>query len=293
MTLPNFLIIGQMKAGTTSLHAYLRQHPQIFMPALKETRFFCARVDDPTRPTWNRKGLPATLAEYEELFAVATPQTIAIGEASPEYLHNENAAPQIKRYLGDVKLIASLRRPSDRVYSNYLMRRRMGREHRDFATAFRDDYLGAGAVRESTFEELKVYYDLFGSELIKVIRFDGLARDPVATVQDLFSFLNVDKFEPNTTERFNEGGLWKSESLGKLSTSIRANRVLMDRLKRILPKRAWKMLKGLHSANLAKPPALSDELRADVDRLFGEDTRRVQDLIRLDLSDWIPRDRRG
>jgi len=90
MTLPNFIIIGQMKAGTSSLHAYLRQHPDVFMPDVKELRFFSEvisetgrlRIDDDYRRTRISAGMPVTFNEYERLFDAATGQK-ALGVATP------------------------------------------------------------------------------------------------------------------------------------------------------------------------------------------------------------------
>ncbi len=148
MTLPNFIIIGQMKAGTSSLHAYLRQHPDIFMPDVKELRFFSEvisdegdrlRIDDDYRSRRISAGMPVTFDEYERLFDAATGQK-ALGEASPGYLNRERAAPQIKKFIPDVRLIVSLRRPSDRVYSHFQMDKRAGRTKGNFAEMFRDSF---------------------------------------------------------------------------------------------------------------------------------------------------------
>ena len=287
MTLPNFVIIGQMKAGTTSLHAYMRQHPQIFLPTLKEARFFSERIDDPTRPSWNTKGLPATLEEYEKLFEPATSE-IAIGEASPEYLQSVHAAPQIKRYLPNARLIVSLRRPTDRLYSSYLMARRNGREEREFEDVFRERRVNGLDAGTSVYESLKRYCDLFGRSQIQAIRFDDLADQVDATLQVLFRFLGVDAdFRPDTSKIYNEGGVWRSRTLGNVATAIFSNRPLMARLKRLAPSRVWRVAKKVHNGNIVRAPAMTAEMRHEVSAFFREDTLKVQELVGLDLSDWL------
>jgi hypothetical protein len=287
MTLPNFLIIGQMKAGTSSLHAYLRQHPQIFMPSIKEARFFNTRIDDPTRREWKQKGMPVTLEEYEQLFDSVTDE-IAIGEASPQYLQSEHAPPQIKRTLPDVRLIVSLRRPADRLYSMYLMLNRIGREKRDFASAFHAGKASGGFASEMTCDGLKRYYDAFGASKLKAIKFEELIKRAQTTLEDVFEFLEVDRdIRPNTSDVFNEGGVWKSPILGRVTTGISGNLLLMQRLKRLVPSRMWNLAKRLQTANVAKAPALTPELRHEITAHFREDTLRVQNLVGLDLSDWL------
>lgn len=145
MTLPNFIIIGQMKARTSSLHAYLKQHPEIFMPAVKEQRFFSEvisdagdrlLIDESYSRTRVKHGMPVTFEEYERLFAAASGQK-ALGEASPGYANRERAAVQIKKFIPDVRLIVSLRRPSERLYSYFQINKRAERVDGDFASAFR------------------------------------------------------------------------------------------------------------------------------------------------------------
>jgi hypothetical protein len=287
MTLPNFLIIGQMKAGTTSLYAYLRPHPQIFMPEIKEARFFNASIDDPTRPSWVKKGLPASLAEYEKLFDPVTDE-VAIGEASPQYLQSELAAPQIKRCLPNVRLIVSLRRPSDRLYSLHLMMQRVGQENRDFATAFREDRGDRKREGSSTYDALKRFYELFDRSHIEAIRFEDLKTQTERCVNRVYAFLGVDtQINPVPLSIHNEGGVWKSPKLGKVVTSIRGNFLLKARLKRVIPARAWAYTKRKANQNIVKAAPLSAEMRHEVSSWFREDTLKVQDLTGLDLSDWL------
>ena len=112
MTMPNFLIVGAQKAGTTSLHYYLKQHPQIYMSLRKEPHFFEGMHWDFYRP--GRIMLPVTdLADYQALFEGVTDEK-AIGEASASYLYSPKAPTLIKRSIPDARLIAILRNPADR-----------------------------------------------------------------------------------------------------------------------------------------------------------------------------------
>src|SRR3989344_7184694 len=105
MRLPNFLIIGATKAGTTSLHHYLGQHPDIFVAPTKETNFFAQ--ESALCFTGRTVSLPE---EYAAQFAAATTQK-AIGESSPAYLAVPLAPERIARMLPHAKLIVILRNP--------------------------------------------------------------------------------------------------------------------------------------------------------------------------------------
>lgn len=105
--LPNFLIVGAARAGTTSLYYYLKQHPDVFMSPKKEIDFF--DVD---------KNFEKGLDWYERYFEGYTGQK-AIGEASPLYMYLEKVPKRIAKVIPDVKLIFILRNPVDRAYSHY------------------------------------------------------------------------------------------------------------------------------------------------------------------------------
>ena len=122
MIMPNFLLIGAAKAGTSSLYGYLKQHPQIYMSPIKEPRFFALEgetlnFNGPTRGI-NQTSIN-TLEAYSQLFQKVTTEK-AIGEASTIYLSSPKAPERIKHYLPDVKLIAILRDPSERAFSSYM-----------------------------------------------------------------------------------------------------------------------------------------------------------------------------
>ena len=137
MIMPNFLIVGAAKAGTTALHEYLQQHPQIYMTPTKETNFFAF---EGVELNFQGKGDEALkefsitdLATYQAQFAGIQEET-AIGEACPSYLYVPEAATKIKKYIPQVRLIIILRNPVERAYANFLHVIRDDREtHQDFA----------------------------------------------------------------------------------------------------------------------------------------------------------------
>ena len=136
MSMPNFLIIGAAKSGTTSLYAYLEQHPQAYLSPKKEPEFFSyeGREVDFNGPKGEEQAnhgikqhITANIEEYRALFRGASDEK-AIGEASTMYLYSPQAPSRIKHYIPKVKLIAIFRNPVDRAYSTFSYLTLQGRE---------------------------------------------------------------------------------------------------------------------------------------------------------------------
>src|SRR5690348_12453358 len=112
MTLPNFIVIGPPKTGTTSLNSYLKQHPQIFMCPIKEPGFFMLE-GEPLASDRPAGGYSITnLADYQKLFEGVKKQT-AIGEASTQYFYSQKAATRISHYVPGARLVTILRDPAE------------------------------------------------------------------------------------------------------------------------------------------------------------------------------------
>ena len=285
-TVPNFLIIGAHKAGTSSLHRYLQQHPEVFLPALKEPRFFSYDPDgsdvEPSPYAWGPRLHPVrTWNDYLDLFAPVTTQR-AVGEASPCYLNHPRSPGRIRQALPDVRLIVSLRDPVDRAYSGYLMAVRDIGETRSFAdtiggerTAWHDNLAYYAPCRR--------YLECFPRARMKFVRAEALNAQPAAVLEDLFAFLEVDPaFAPDTSRQFNTGGVPRSRRLQRV-----LNHRYVRRLRPYVPAVFRNTLKPLRQANLREPPRLDTETRARLIERLRDDILRLQDLLDMDLSDWL------
>ena len=178
MTLPNFLIIGAMKSGTTALYYYLAQHPQVYMSPVKEPNFFCSEGQA------SREDTVARLETYQGLFKDVSDEKV-IGEASHCYLYEPEAAVRIQQYLPDAKFVAVLRDPVDRAYSHFLHMVRNGTEPlTDFAQALREEEVGAHRERSPQdyigrglyYDQLKRYFDTFGQDQVRVYLYEDLSE---------------------------------------------------------------------------------------------------------------------
>ncbi|MCC6454639.1 MAG: sulfotransferase [Caldilineaceae bacterium] len=287
MTLPNFIIIGVAKGGTTSLYHYLDQHPQVFMSPIKETNFFACEEAHAERRT-GEKHPPnppyfraKTLQEYEALFAGVSGE-IAIGEASPRYFACPTTARRIHDCIPEVKLVASLRNPADRAFSGFLMRVRKGRAALDIPERLTSE---SHHVKEGFYyNQLKRYFDVFPKEQIKICLFEEFKEDPARVVQDLFKFLGVDTNHVlDTSIRHNPGAIPKNRLLNRLFY----HPALISMAKSVLPESMQGLAKRVTQQNLKSPPEFPPDLRAELLQLYRADILNLQDLLNRDLSIWL------
>jgi hypothetical protein len=285
MTLPNFVMIGVAKAGTTSVSRYLDQHPQIFMCPIKATNFF--GYEDARNWQWTEEGDPPllrnfrvrTFEEYEAMFTGAS-GALAVGEVSPQYFRCPTAAQRIRESIPNAKLILSLRNPADRAFSGFLMRTRRGAPVKDFHKELTPQ---SSHVKEGFYyRRLKRYLDLFPRDQIKIYLFEDFKKDAAKIVAELYDFLGVDtSFKLDTSVRHNPGAVPKIRFLNRLFYNPTLTRIA----KSMLPDLKG-TLKNVRQMNLSKAPKLPADLRADLLNLYREDILELEGLLDRDLSVW-------
>lgn len=293
MTLPNFLIIGAQKSGTTSLYYYLKQHPQIYMSPEKEPHFFTYEGGEPVFDGPGRGWVtPITdLEEYQRLFRDVSNEA-AVGEASPSYIYFEKAVRRIRHHVPGVKLIAILRDPAERAYSNFLHAVRSGREPLDdFEQALNeeearinDNWGPVWHYRRKGFYyvQLKRYFEAFDRNQINVYLYEDLEADPVRLSQRIFDFLDVDyAFVPDFLERQNVSGVPRNRVLRSVLTKASAATPVV---KDYVPRR---LRRYIGNKMLTKPPRLSPETRQRLIEVYRDDILKLQRLIQRDLTSWL------
>jgi hypothetical protein len=290
--LPNFIVIGAAKAGTTALYWYLAEHPEIFMSPMKETNFFAYGLDAQGRLLYGDPDVHRfpvrSLADYERLFSAAGGSR-AVGEASPIYLECPQAAGRIRALLPKARLICSLRHPVDRAYSDYQMYiRRRGKRldpERDLTAA------SAWARPDSRWmqlgryhEQLKRYLDAFPREQIHVLLFDDMRRDALQAVQDVYRFLGVQPgFTPDLDAPHNVGGVPGSRLLEGLFTS----RAVRAAIEPWIPVGFANWMRRLRTKNMRPAPPLPAELRNELTSHFRDDIRCTEQLVGRNLGHWL------
>lgn len=287
MTLPNFIVIGVAKAGTTSYFRYLDQHPQIYMCPIKGSNYF--GYEDACDWRWDDEGAAPLLQnfhvtsfeEYEKLFAGVTDE-IAVGEVSPQYFRCPTAAEKIQYHMPDVKLVASLRNPADRAFSGFMMRTRRGETVKDIHEELTPE---SSHVKEGFyFRRMKRYFDLFPREHIKIYIFEEFKKYPTSTIVDLFDFLNVSQeFVPDTSVKYNPAGVPRSRILNRLSF----DRTIVRTAKSVLPTSMQKIAKDMRRRTMKTPPKFPEDLRAELIDYYRADIHQLEELIDRDLAIWL------
>lgn len=302
MTLPNFLIIGAAKSGTSSLFSYLGQHPEIYTSPIKGPCFFAfeegqkVKVSGPGDQEVFDRHIITDLGTYRALFDGVRDEK-AFGEASVLYLYSPTAPSRIKRYIPDVKLIAILRNPVDRAFSSFLHLRRDGREPRDdFADGLKAEDGRVAAQWQHLwhytrvgfyYTQLSRYFDVFRSDQMAIYTYDEFRTNTPKVLREIFSFLGVnDAFVPNTSTWHNVSGIPKLRSMHTFLT--RPNRIKRI-VKPLFPSSLRKTLRSqaIKWNTVTGKSKLSEDTRRYLIDLYREDILKLQSLIQRDLSPWL------
>jgi Sulfotransferase family len=299
MSLPNFIIIGTQKAGTTALAHYLKQHPKIYISPAKEPGFFdfegkkpnfCGPGDQPLYAH-----VPTDIETYSELFN-GVKDEIAVGEATTWYLYSPRAAERIHNYIPDAKMIVILRNPVDRAYSGFMHAIRDEREKiTDFSQALQEEekriannweYLWRYKDMGFYSVQLKRYFDKFERSQIKVYLYEEFDSNPLEVLKDILKFLNVDdELIPEVFTRLNISGVRKSKALEEIFLSDRSS--IKKFLKPLMPIVLRKKIANFIRTNNYVKQDCSLEVRQELVEIFKQDIYELQNLLNRDLSSWL------
>ena len=296
---PNFFIAGAPKCGTTALYRYLRPHPSIFMPEIKEPHYFARDLGTYPRVK--------TAEDYLALFAGAGPQHLRLGEASVYYLRSSVALPAIREFNPEARIIAMFRNPVEMVYSLHSQLLYVAEENvPDFEAAWRlqerrsrgldlppgirspllVQYAEVGRFGTQTQRLLSC----FPAEQVKIILYDDFAASPQRVYDEVIAFLDIPHDRRTEFPKINEN---KATRLGWLRRLSRkpppALRQAVRSLKRAVGgegiSAAKKKLVALNTVR-GHRPALSPELRAELVATFRDEVALLSRLLGRDLSHW-------
>jgi len=309
MALPDFLVAGVPKAGTTAVHAALSRHPGLYLSEIKEPKFFL--TDGPPPAKGGGPGDALTYREhvwrreaYEALFDAAPPGAL-LGEATPLYLYDQGAMRRIRNLIPGARLIVIVRDPVERAHSNWThlwsaglepvgdFLHACGEEERRIAAgwAWFWHYTSLGKYGE----QLERAFGLFSREQVLVLRYRLLVDEPAATLDRICAFLGVETglltriprenvtAHPERTVAHQAVGLAMraADAAGQLLPGNTASRVT-SRLER-----------HLQRGSRERQP-LDWEQRNALLPVFEQDIRLLEKVLGEDFGGWLaPRHRSG
>ncbi|MFO1429202.1 MAG: sulfotransferase domain-containing protein [Candidatus Competibacteraceae bacterium] len=289
---PDFFIVGAPKCGTTALYEYLRQHPDIFMPELKEPHYFSSDL----HPLYRTTGLDNYLALFKE--AQAHQQS---GEASSSYLYSKIAASAIEAFNPLARIIILLRNPVDAIYSSHSYNLFSGNEAiQDLETALEleEDRKQGRQIPESCryietlfyrdryryVSQVQRYFDLFGRSQVWVIIYDDLRNRLPQVYADTLRFLGVDAGFKPTLSVVNPNKQVRGLRLHHLVLRLSQLKAWLW-LRRWIPFDVWQLYLKLNITERPRP-AMPSELRRRLIAEFAPEVARLSQLIERDLGAW-------
>jgi hypothetical protein len=220
--LPDFLIIGAPRCGTTSLFYYLSEHPQIVPSTTKELHFFDDHYAKGMR--WYRAQFPTTVQKYYA--AHIRKRDFLTGEATPAYLFYPHASERIAKALPDVKLIVLLRNPVDRAFSHYWLLSRVNKEALSFEEAIKREQTMIGSEREKILaeanrasqeyrqfsyltrgmyaEQLQHWMKYYPREQFLILKSEDMYSNPAETIQQTLAFLGLPTLEIQANKEYRQ-----------------------------------------------------------------------------------------
>ena len=184
--LPDFLIIGTTKGGTSSLHHFLAQHPQIHISGIKEVRYFSSEFNYKKGQLWYRSHFPLrdTINSSE-----------LVGEATPAYLFRPAASKRIQKELPNAKLICILRNPTERAISNYFMSLRNKKEHRPIMDAMLAEEAGYDSYKRRGLylEQIQRYENYLKRNQLLILSSEEFFANSQKVLKQVFEFLGIDE----------------------------------------------------------------------------------------------------
>lgn len=282
--LPNFLVIGAMKAGTTSLYHYLRAHPQVFMSSVKELDFFAHEPNGSRSLDW-----------YRRQFASAQQDSLAIGEASTIYSkfpRFRGVPERIAAEVPNVRLIYVIRHPIERIRSHYQHQVAVGAERAPVERAVFDNPIYLDYSRYAM--QIEQYLPYFPQDHLLVITSEDLRHERLRTVRRVYGFLGVepDYTPPNLDREFYRTGerVTYPPLAWRIRRALKRHLPASKRAKELVdaPFARWLRLAGHRNegASASGAPSIPAEVRDSLVRLLEEDVQRLRDFVGPGFDGW-------
>lgn len=278
-----FFVVGAPKAGSTSIYNYLKQHPSIYLPNLKELHYFAYPE---VKNTYYKPKFIDSLDDYKTYFNGAKIHQI-IGDISPSYLYNNKTAKRIYEYDQDSKIIIILRNPIERAISHYLMDVKNGYQkdslekiltNKHKYSLFYKEYVKVGLYHE----QIKNYLDVFPNEQVQIMLFDDLNNNKQLFVKNICAFLNID--EEFNFDLTNKHGAY-AVPRNPVFNQIKNNKFINLALGCTSVKTRSKLKKIFYTEKIEKPDfSIEKEI---LENIFKEEKENLKKIEGLNSFNWL------
>jgi hypothetical protein len=264
--LPNFLIVGAPRAGTTWMAKNLMEHPEVYMPRIKETHFFDLEYD---------KGI-----EYYKKYFNKVSDEKAVGEGTPNYLFLKEIPALLHKYMPEAKLIFTLRNPVDRLYSRYWNAKAKYESNAELS--FEDKIKLKPLFIEEGFyyDHLVRYYELFPKENFLILLYEDIKIQPEEFMKKVYRFLQID-------EHFNSPLLRNKINSAASKKKLAKSELLWNVSRGLMRLRIFKLAKYVEKINTIAYPRLEPETRKWLlEDVYMEKNKKLEELIGVNLDSW-------
>ena len=300
--LPNFLIVGAAKSGSTSLYHYLNQHPEVFMPVNKEPNFFVSKYQLKTSPSCpsyklDKRRMIFNEEDYFKLFENVEKEHRAIGEATVTYLYKpDHAIPMIKKYIGDPKIIIILRNPVKRAFSQYSYVCELGLEKESFHDAVLKEPSRLLNNWSSTFayvdqgkfySQVKSYKEAFSN--VHVIILEEFIKDKQKFLKDLYTFLNINpSFKNSFNEEHNVSGVPRFKYFHKLLVHDNPLKTIIQKILSpiVSAEKLRKIARSARTLNQGEKMELSGNDEQYLIKEYKDEISNLEHILDRNLNIW-------
>jgi len=278
---PNLFVVGASKAGTTALHAYLDQIPEIYMSKTKEPNYFSVKtISDKSflRPIRDKE-------RYLSLFKKAKGQKF-LGEASPTYLSDSEAPKLIHKVVPNAYIIISLRDPVERFFSHYLMLFSIGRLKKSFSEACIDSLKIRKFDPNKTILRLsgslysdyvKRYLEIFGPKQVKIIIFEEFIKNTKKTMEEILDFLEINRTVGDLGDKkYNPYSSPRVPFTQSLMTSDSVRKIVNYNL---VPFKTRKFIREKILFKSASKPKMQENDRRTLVNYYQEDVKKLEEIL--------------
>ncbi|MGK7946048.1 MAG: sulfotransferase [Microcystaceae cyanobacterium] len=275
-----FIVLGGHKCGTSSLHTYLAQHPEITMPITKGEDLLAS--------------VNLNLENYANSYDLTNPKKI-LGEVSSVYLHKKRAMPRLQKHFPNAKFVIILRNPIERMVSHYY---HMQKDDLPFTQNFKleeiclhpEQYLEQGVIENGLYSQhLEPYLESFGLEKFLILLFDDFVNNKSAFYKSLFKFIGVDSnFMPDTSIILRKGQVKKENALKKFLYSPSVKKTIGKILKPFTnPEQRRALFYRVDNQLQEKYQPLSSNNMQNLLEFYRKDILKTESLTQKDLSLWL------